>query len=65
MNRISKAIVAGLAALTMAAVVVLPTTPASAGGGNWHGGGRGCWVRRRVWTTGGHYLGRRLVNLCY
>ena len=28
-------------------------------------GGPNCWVRRRVWTAGGHYLGRRLVNLCY
>jgi hypothetical protein len=28
-------------------------------------GGPGCWVRRRVWTAGGHYLGRRLVNICY
>ena len=27
-------------------------------------GGSGCWVRRRVWTSGGHYLGRRLVNMC-
>jgi hypothetical protein len=37
---ISKTIVAGLAALTMAAAVILPTTPASAGwGGTWHGGG--------------------------
>jgi hypothetical protein len=26
--------------------------------------GPGCWVRRRVWTAGGHYLGRRLVNIC-
>ena len=30
-----------------------------------YGGGPGCWVRRRVWTANGHYLGRRLVNLCY
>lgn len=28
-------------------------------------GGPGCWVRRRVWTAHGHYLGRRLVNICY
>jgi len=28
-------------------------------------GGPGCWVRRRVWTANGHYLGRRLVNICY
>ena len=27
-------------------------------------GGPGCWVRRRVWTANGHYLGRRLVNIC-
>jgi hypothetical protein len=30
-----------------------------------YGGDAGCWVRRRVWTAGGHYLGRRLVNICY
>jgi len=30
-----------------------------------YGGGARCWVRRRVWTAGGHYLGRRLVNMCY
>ena len=29
------------------------------------GGPGGCWVRRRIWTAGGHYLGRRLVNICY
>jgi hypothetical protein len=46
MTRISKTIVAGLASLAMAAAVVLPTSPASAGGwrmggGGWHGGGWG------------------------
>ena len=30
-----------------------------------YGGGSGCWVRRRIWTAGGHYLGRRLVNICH
>jgi hypothetical protein len=30
-----------------------------------YGGDPGCWVRRRVRTAGGHYLGRRLVNICY
>jgi hypothetical protein len=30
-----------------------------------YAGGPGCWSRRRVWTAGGHYLGRRLVNICY
>ena len=51
MNRISKTMITGLASLAMAAAVVLPTTPASAGGfrvggggfhggfGGWHGGG--------------------------
>ena len=29
-----------------------------------YGGGPGCWVRRRVWTANGHYMGRRLVNVC-
>jgi hypothetical protein len=36
-----------------------------AGYGYGSGDGPGCWVRRRVWTAGGHYLGRRLVNICY
>jgi hypothetical protein len=27
-------------------------------------GGPGCWVRRRVWTANGHYMGRRLANIC-
>jgi hypothetical protein len=48
-NSISRTLVAGVAALAMAAAVVLPTTPASAGGfrvggggfGGWHGGGWG------------------------
>jgi len=40
MTRISKTIVAGAAALAMAAAVVLPTAPASAAGfGGFHGGG--------------------------
>jgi hypothetical protein len=48
MNRISKTIVAGLASLAMAAAVVLPSAPASAGGfrmggGGWHGGWGGGW----------------------
>src|SRR5271169_2187544 len=47
-NSISKTIVAGVATLAMAAAVILPTAPASAGGfrmggggfgGGWHGGG--------------------------
>ncbi len=51
MVRISKTLVAGISALAMAAAVVLPTTPASAGGwrgggGAWHGGGGG-------WRGGG------------
>ena len=54
MIRISKTLVAGISALAMAAAVVLPTAPASAGGwrrrwlsrrrvhgGGWHGGGWG------------------------
>jgi hypothetical protein len=35
------------------------------GAGYGYGGGPGCWVRRRVWTARGRYLGRRLVNICY
>ena len=63
-NSISKAIVAGLASLAMAAAVVLPATPAAAQwrgagwhGGGWHGGwGRGAWHpgywRGGVWYGG-------------
>src|SRR5271156_2678887 len=40
-NSISRTIVAGVAALAMAAAVILPTTPASAGGFGWRGGGFG------------------------
>jgi hypothetical protein len=41
-NSISKTMLAGVGALAMAAAVILPTTPASAGwNGNWHGGGWG------------------------
>ena len=29
-----------------------------------YGDDPGCWARRRVWTASGHYLGRRLVNIC-
>jgi hypothetical protein len=66
MTRVSKAIVAGLASLAMAAAVALPTTPASAGGfraggfhgGGWHGGGwhGGGWGGRGVWH-GGYWRG--------
>ena len=49
-NTISKAIVAGVAALSLATAVVATTEPASAGqwhgggfGGGWHGGGFGGW----------------------
>jgi hypothetical protein len=61
MTRVSKAIVAGLASLAMAATVVLPTTPAVAqwrGGGGWHGGGfhgggwHGGWAGGRSWHPG-------------
>jgi hypothetical protein len=34
------------------------------GAGYGYNNNNGCWVRRRVWTAGGHYLGRRLVNIC-
>jgi len=63
MVRISKTLVAGISALAMAAAIVLPTTPASAGGwrmggggwhgGGWHGGGGG---GRGVWH-GGYWRG--------
>jgi Spy/CpxP family protein refolding chaperone len=42
MTRVSKTLVAGISALAMAAAVILPATPASAGGwggGGFHGGG--------------------------
>jgi hypothetical protein len=32
-----------------------------------YGGGRSCWVHRKVWTQPGgrgRYLGRRLINVC-
>ena len=34
------------------------------GGGYGYGADNGCWAYRRVYTRHGHYLGRRLVNLC-
>src|SRR5271170_3701155 len=57
-NAISRTIVAGAAALAMAAAVILPTSPASAGGfrvggGGWGGGWRGAgWGGGRVWHGG-------------
>ncbi len=64
-NSISKTIVAGMAALVMAAAVVLPTTPADAAfrmggggfgggwhGGGWHGGGWGGGWRGGGWRGG-------------
>jgi hypothetical protein len=58
MVRISKTIVAGISALAMTAAVVLPTTPASAGGwrmggGGWHGGGWGGGWHGGGWHGGG------------
>ena len=47
MVRISKTIVAGISALAMAAAVVLPTTPASAGG--WRGAAAVGTRRRLAW----------------
>jgi hypothetical protein len=47
-----------IAAATVPVGVAIASQPA-------YGDGPGCWVRRRVWTGGGHYLGRRLVNICY
>jgi hypothetical protein len=53
-NTISKAIVGGLAALSLAASLVATTEPASAqqwhGGGGWHGGG---WHGGYAWRGGG------------
>jgi hypothetical protein len=50
-NSISKTVVAGLAALTLSAAVVLPTSPASAAWG-WHGGGWGGGWRGGGWNGG-------------
>src|ERR1700728_4783364 len=57
-NSISRTIVAGVAALAMAAAVILPTTPASAGGfrmggGGWRGGGWGGGWHGGGWGGGG------------
>ena len=57
-NSISRTMVAGVAALAMAAAVILPTTPASAGGfrmggGGWHGGGWGGGWHGGGWGCGG------------
>ncbi len=46
-----------IAAATVPIGVAIASQPA-------YDGGPGCWVRRRVWTANGHYLGRRLVNIC-
>jgi hypothetical protein len=46
-----------IAAATVPVGVAIASQPA-------YGGGPGCWVRRRVWTANGHYMGRRLVNIC-
>ncbi len=57
-NRISKAIVAGLAALSLAASVIAAAGPASAaqwhggGWGGWHGGGWGGWHGGPGWRGG-------------
>jgi Spy/CpxP family protein refolding chaperone len=77
MVRISKTLVAGISALAMAAAIVLPTTPASAGGwggggfhgggfhgGGWHGGGWGvvaCGVAVTGTAAGG---ARRSPRAC-
>ncbi len=69
-NRISKAVVAGVAALSLATAVASTTEPASAAqwhgggwhGGGWHGGGwhggygRGVW-HPGYWHNGGWYGG--------
>jgi hypothetical protein len=62
MNRVSKAIVAGLASLAMGAAVILPSTPASAagfrmGGGGWHGGGWGGGWHGGGWGRGAWHPG--------
>ena len=60
-NTISKAIVGGLAALSLAASLVATTEPASAqqwhgGGGAWHGGGGRYW-HPGYWRGGSWYNG--------
>ncbi len=57
-NRVSKAVVAGLAALSLTVSVFATIEPVSAaqwhgGGGGWHGGGMGGWHRGPgVWRGG-------------
>jgi hypothetical protein len=34
------------------------------GAGYGYGYGGGCWVYRRVYNRWGHYIGRRLINIC-
>jgi hypothetical protein len=46
-----------IAAATVPVGVAIASQPA-------YDGGPGCWVRRRVWTANGHYMGRRMVNIC-
>jgi hypothetical protein len=46
-----------IAAATVPVGIAIASQPA-------YDGGPGCWVRRRVWTANGHYMGRRLVNIC-
>src|SRR5580693_4613028 len=47
-----------IAAATVPIGVAIASQPA-------YGGGPGCWVRRRIWTANGQYMGRRLVNVRY
>jgi hypothetical protein len=46
-----------IAAATVPVGIAIASQPA-------YDGGPGCWIRRRVWTANGHYMGRRLVNIC-
>jgi hypothetical protein len=46
-----------IAAATVPVGIAIASQPA-------YDDGPSCWVRRRVWTANGHYMGRRLVNIC-
>ena len=57
-NSDSKTMLAGVAALAMAAAVILPATPATAGwNGNWHGGGWGGGWHGGGWGGNGWHGG--------
>lgn len=70
-NTISKAMIAGVAALSLAGSIFATTEPATAQfwhggggfhGGGWHGGGRGWHGSGRGWNGGGGWWGPAVVG---